>query len=330
MAAAELAVATRNETGIQRKTDVTVDPFEPQDWQGLLSLAKMVSQTPFAPKDFQGKPEACAIAMMYGKQLGVPALTALQGIGVINGRPNAFGDLFWAVILSHPEFEDVVEKSDLNSATVKLTRRGRTPKEATFTKAQAEKAGLWGKQGPWTQYPDVMLLWRARTFAARALFADALKGITSSYEAEDSGPIIEGQPVTTQPTQATTPADATAPPPQKITQDEAREFGKAWKASGYQMADAKTNLKEICGVEASLDIPKDKYKAAMQWATRNPSWPNEQSPEEQKARQIFGILEYDLVRQADVIKAHTMPDGTVQWGTLVLSLTAEVNALENQ
>jgi hypothetical protein len=324
--ATELAIAGRNDAQMQRRTEVAVDPFEPQDWQALLGLAKMVAATPFAPKDFQGKPEACAIAMMYGKQLGLGGLQAIQNICVINGRPSVYGDAFWAIILSHPEFEDVVEKDEDTKAYVKLTRRGRTPKEVTFTQADAQKAGLWAKAGPWTTYPKAMLLWRARTIAARSLFADALKGITSSYEAEDYGPVIDARVDTTQAESPTT-TTSTAPAA-KITQDQAREFGKAWKASGYAMADAKAKLKELCGVEASLDIPADKYSDAMRWATKNQSWPDQQSPDEKIAREIFGILGYDLTRQAEVIDAHTGHDGIVQWATLVISLKAEVNATE--
>jgi len=324
--ATELVIAGRNDASIQRRTEVAVDPFEPQNWNQLLELATMIAKTQFAPKDFMGKPEACAIAMLYGKQLGLPALTGLQGVAVINGRPSVYGDTFWAIIISHPEFEDVVEKSDVKQAYVKLTRRGRTPKEVTFTQEQATRAGLWAKVGPWTNYPDVMMLWRARTFAARALFPDALKGITSNYEAEDSGPIIDAPPLNSAPSQ--TAEQATTAPPAKITQDLAREFGKAWKASGFTMPDAKAHLKDLCGVEASLDITTDKYQAAMRWATKNESWPEQQSPDEKIAREIFGVLTYDLIRQAEVIQAHTHPDGRIEWATLVISLQAEVNATE--
>lgn len=311
--ATELAISERKDTSIQRRADMAVDPFEPQDWKGLLELASMISKTAFAPKDFIGKPEACAIAMLYGKQLGVPALQAIQNICVINGRPSAYGDLFWAIILSHPELEDVVEKDEDTKAYVKLTRRGRTPKEVTFTKQDAITAGLWDKPGPWKNYPKVMLLWRARTNAARALFADALKGVTSSFEAEDSGPIIEGQPMVSMAEvdqQTTTPAA-------KITQDQAREFGLAWKASGFTIDQAKASLESICSVKSSLDIPGDKYQDAMRWATKNPNWPI--SHDEKLCRELFHVLGYDLVKQAAVIE-----ESKGDWVALAMKLNKEL------
>lgn len=310
MSPAELAVVDRNHSPVQVSQP---DPFEPQTWPEMLKFAEMVSKTNFAPKDFQGKPEACAIAMLYGRQLGVGGLQAIQNIAVINGRPSVYGDLFWAIIINHPDFVDVEEKSDDKSAWVKLTRRNRSPKEATFTQQDAVTAGLWKKAGPWTNYPSVMMLWRARTFAGRFLFADALRGMTSSHEAEDfQGETIEGTVSAN-----ATPAPNTAPEQKKdqqakITQDQARDFGKAWKASGYAMAEAKEALKRICGVESSLDIPAARYQDAMDWAATVQEQPQEQkeatpeiSHEEQQSREAFGVMGWDQKVQARFVEQYS-------------------------
>ena len=49
----------------------------------------------------------------------------------------------------------------------------------------AKRAGLAGKSGPWTQYPARMLALRARGFALRNAFADALRGLVTAEEAQD-------------------------------------------------------------------------------------------------------------------------------------------------
>ena len=54
--------------------------------------------------------------------------------------------------------------------------------ERSFSVADAKKAGLWSKSGPWTQYPRRMLQMRARSFALRDVFADVLKGTYSHEE----------------------------------------------------------------------------------------------------------------------------------------------------
>src|SRR6185295_12780043 len=51
--------------------------------------------------------------------------------------------------------------------------------------ADAKTANLWGKAGPWTQYPKRMLQMRARGFGCRDCFPDLLRGIIIKEEAED-------------------------------------------------------------------------------------------------------------------------------------------------
>jgi hypothetical protein len=71
--------------------------------------------------------------------------------------------------------------------------------------AEAKKAGLWGKQGPWTQYPRRMLQMRARGFALRDAFPDVLRGLVTAEEAADYTH-VEPEPVrVTQPTPPTPP-----------------------------------------------------------------------------------------------------------------------------
>jgi hypothetical protein len=49
----------------------------------------------------------------------------------------------------------------------------------------AKRASLWGKSGPWTQYPKRMLQLRARGFALRDAFPDILRGLVTAEEAQD-------------------------------------------------------------------------------------------------------------------------------------------------
>jgi hypothetical protein len=53
-----------------------------------------------------------------------------------------------------------------------------------FTIDDAKKAGLWGNN-TWAKYPKRMLQMRARGFALRDTFADALSGVSMREEVED-------------------------------------------------------------------------------------------------------------------------------------------------
>lgn len=154
-------------------------------------IAKMMAQSQLVPKAFQGKPQDILLAMEFGTSLGLAPLPAVQNIAVINGRPSLYGDLMLAVCQGRPDFEDIIEEPILDSNkkiagyTCTVKRKGRTPVVYSFTVDDAKQAGLWGKPGPWSQYSSRMLMMRARAFALRSAFADALGGIHCAEEVQD-------------------------------------------------------------------------------------------------------------------------------------------------
>lgn len=153
-------------------------------------FAAMVAKSDFAPKDFRGKPESCMLAIQHGSEIGLSPMQSLQNIACINGRPAIWGDAALAVAMASPVCEYVREhiEGDGESmvATCEAKRRGyERPTVARFSVVDAKKAGLWGKSGPWTQYPKRMLQLRARGFALRDAFPDVLKGLVTAEEAQD-------------------------------------------------------------------------------------------------------------------------------------------------
>jgi hypothetical protein len=151
---------------------------------------QMVAKTDFAPKDFKNKPESCLLAGQHGAELGLGPMQSLQCIAVINGRPTIWGDAALALVQSSAVCEFISEAvegdGDQMVATCVAKRRGYpTPSAVKFSVVDAKRAGLWGKSGPWTQYPKRMLQLRARGFALRDAFPDVLKGLVTAEEAQD-------------------------------------------------------------------------------------------------------------------------------------------------
>lgn len=196
-----------------------------------MKFGETVANSEFAPKDFRGKPASCMLAIQAGSEIGLAPLQALQSIAVVNGRPSVYGDAALAVAKASPVCEYVTEKIDGDGeqmvATCTAKRRGYP--EATvvrFTVADAKKAGLWGKAGPWTQYPRRMLQMRARGFALRDAFPDVLKGLVTAEEAQDYPASVEPAPPVTV-TQAA-PVIAQPVSPQDTPEGKARvAIGKA-------------------------------------------------------------------------------------------------------
>jgi hypothetical protein len=159
--------------------------------QEARDFAEMLAKSDLVPKDYRGKPGDIVIAMQYGLELGVPPLQALQNITVINGRTSVWGDLVPAIVLAQPDCEDFKEDKpqgedpDKWVATCTIIRRGKSPFVQTFSWADAKRAGLAGKSGPWAQYPKRQLQMRARGFCARDAYPDRFKGLITSEEAFD-------------------------------------------------------------------------------------------------------------------------------------------------
>ena len=155
-----------------------------------MSFASMVAKSDFAPKDFKNKPESCLLAIQHGSEVGLSPMQSLQSIACINGRPSVWGDAALALVMGSPVCEYVRERVEGEGesmvATCEAKRRGYPDANVTkFSVADAKRAGLWGKSGPWTQYPKRMLQLRARGFALRDAFPDVLKGLITAEEARD-------------------------------------------------------------------------------------------------------------------------------------------------
>lgn len=150
-----------------------------------IDFAQKLANSSLVPTSYQGKPDDILVCLQYGAEIGLKPLQALKNISVINGRTCLWGDALLALIQGHPDFEDIIETQSDEMATCIIKRKGRTKVTATFSIEDAKRARLYGKQGPWTTYPKRMLQMRARAFAIRDSFADALQGFSVREEVED-------------------------------------------------------------------------------------------------------------------------------------------------
>jgi len=191
----------------------------------LYRFATAVSKSGLAPKGIE-TPEAIFVALEMGLEVGLPMMAALQNIAVINGRPAIWGDAQLAVVRSTGElalFEEWYEEkgkrltrnpmafSDETAAVCRVQRQGYEPAETAFSVSDAKRANLWGKSGPWSQYPARMLKHRARSFALRDQFGDALRGLRTVEEVQDD-PVATARNVT--PPMFAAPAPEPEPTPE--------------------------------------------------------------------------------------------------------------------
>ena len=162
--------------------------------EAAIRLAEMFSKSAMVPKQYQGNAANCLVAMAYGDSLGMAPLQAMQSVAVVNGVPALYGDGMLALVQASAVFESIEESIEDGAAVCTVKRRGMKPVQRIFTTDDAKRAGLWGKQGPWQQYPSRMLQMRARSWALRDAFADVLRGIQSVEEVRDIPEVIDVTP----------------------------------------------------------------------------------------------------------------------------------------
>ena len=166
-------------------------------------FAANIADTDFVPKAYRKRPADILAAVQMGQELGLAPMQALSSLAVVNGYASLWGDGLLAVVISSPTYLKhdecfVVDntrrktltaddlKKDTTAAVCVFWRHGRIdPVESIYSIGHAKKAGLWSKQGPWQTNPDRMLKMRARSFAARDMFPDVLRGIRTVEEVQD-------------------------------------------------------------------------------------------------------------------------------------------------
>ncbi len=165
--------------------------FVPQDSAQLLKLADVLSKSgDMVPKQFQGNAPAITAAIMRGMEVGLNPMQALSSIAVINGRATLWGDALPALVQRAGHHIDVgyEGQGDGLTAVATLTRSDGKTVVRRFSLADAKRAQLLGKPGPWQAYPQRMIAHRARSWAIRDGAADALMGMQVAEEVRDYGP----------------------------------------------------------------------------------------------------------------------------------------------
>lgn len=171
---AELATSTTD-------TDSWVDVVRP-----ISILAQQIADTEFVPKGLRGSAAATAAAILYGREVGLPPMTALNMTHVVEGRPGVSAEAMRAMVYAAGhELEFVATTGAV--CDMRARRRGAEGwTNLRWTIDMAREAGLTGKNN-WKSYPRAMLQARCTTELCRMVFPDVIHGFRSLEELEDMG-----------------------------------------------------------------------------------------------------------------------------------------------
>lgn len=174
----------------------------------VVQLAGYICDTTFVPQGLRGSAPATAATILYGREIGVPPITALQTMHVINGRVGMAAELMRARVYAAGHELEVVE-----STTALCRMRGRRKGSETWTEVQwskgdAQQAKLGGDA--WAKYPRAMLVARCSAELCRLLFPDVTHGMAALEELDTPSSATTAAPAS----QAKLVGRRKTPPPQ--------------------------------------------------------------------------------------------------------------------
>jgi len=161
------------------------------DWSTMLSMAEQLVKSGLLPATIKTA-QAAVVIIQKGRELGIAPMAAINGIGVINGKPVCGAELMLALLYRDHGDEAVrVIRSDPDACEITYHRRGWSkPERFAFTIDDAKRAGLAGT-ATWTKYPAAMLRARCISAVARMAFPDSIGGM---YTPEELGAAVTVAP----------------------------------------------------------------------------------------------------------------------------------------
>ena len=179
---AQTALATSHNQNLQ------VSAPSSDEWRMYLEQSQMLVKTGFLPQSIKTPEQAIAI-ILQGRELGIPTMTALQTINVIQGKITVSPQLMLALINRSGLSESFQITNESNGAKCTMKRRGNPAHTEIFGDKEAQAMGLSGKDN-YKKQPATMFRWRAVAACARLVFPDVVLGL---YTPDEMGATVNDQ-----------------------------------------------------------------------------------------------------------------------------------------
>lgn len=182
------------------------------DLDQAFRLSKALALAAVLPASLRGKPSDILALLLYGQDLGLTPMQAIQGIYVVRGKPQ-LSAITWTALARKAGHKVRWGDCDDKSATVTIERSDDPdhPHTEIFTIEDAVQAGLCkivggevqarsssGERLPWETYTRTMLRNRAISFAGKLQCPEVAMGfaIEGDYDfIEDAVSPVEVTPV---------------------------------------------------------------------------------------------------------------------------------------
>lgn len=199
-AAREETARVKEESKLLASVKMGEHGYEAENLGGIYRLGQMYARSKLVPREFQGRPDDCAIVVQLAHRWGVDAFMAFQHVYPVYGKPGV--DSQMAISLLHAsgkiigtvqyEFSGAVNSDDYGAvAMVRDKATGeivRGPKvNWGLVKAEGWNKAKGDKQiaSKWSTMPDLMFHYRSAMFLIRTHYPEVIMGLQSVEEIED-------------------------------------------------------------------------------------------------------------------------------------------------
>lgn len=152
-----------------------------RDLEAAYRIAEALGRTSFVPQHFRGKTEDAMAAILYGQTIGMDAMTALQNLYVIGGKPALYARPMVGIVLAQGHEIWTEEMSDAKVVVCGRRKGSDHVERSEWTIDRARLAGYTSNK-KYMSDPQSMLYARASGDVARRVAPDALLGMAYNIE----------------------------------------------------------------------------------------------------------------------------------------------------
>ena len=256
---------------------------------GLQHLGEMLAQSGYFT-DARQTAQA-AVKVMAGEELGLGPIASMTQIHIVQGRVTLSAHLLAALVRRSGRYGYRVRTMEPEACVIDFTEAGEPIGTSSFTRADAEAAGLWGKAGPWRQHPRNMLYARAMSNGVKWYAPDLTTGAVYTLDELESGDADE--------------------PDRVAAIVEARTV--SWRDRAQELLDTAGDAEAFkarmqdAGITSQMLVDRDVYDTALDIAKDVRDTTREPEPEDPAP-----ASDAHLISQAQRTRLHVIKNGA-QW-----------------
>lgn len=147
----------------------------------VYKIAEALARTQFVPATLRGKQDDICAQILYGREVGMTPMVALQQIHLIDGRPSMSALSMRGLAQSKGVKFRLEESTESRCKMSAIAPGDIAPTTVTWTFDRAKKLGVTGKQN-WQKQPQAMLVARATSELCRLVAAPLFLGMSYATE----------------------------------------------------------------------------------------------------------------------------------------------------